>query len=237
MAQCCHIQSSILNCLYFCLVSILDLTTLLPYFVKTLVCMNTTIHIFEKKNCVCVCVYVCMCSVVSDSLGSHGLQPAMLLCPWDFPSKKYNVVGFLLFPTPWNLPDPGIEPKSPMSPALAGIVFTTCATWEARLHCSSWVAVCRNTSRAESWFPTDFCSPGNKPSGWLGFLSCLLLVAPGVWGLTRPRLCPSYPSECGLSLFLSCRKSVFLCVVVVLVCLWKVNSESSYSTISILNQN
>jgi len=30
-----------------------------------------------------------------------------------------------------NVPDPGIEPTSLMSPALAGGVFTTRATWEA----------------------------------------------------------------------------------------------------------
>ena len=27
-------------------------------------------------------------SVVSDSLGLHGVQPTRLLCPWDFPGKK-----------------------------------------------------------------------------------------------------------------------------------------------------
>ena len=34
------------------------------------------------------------------------------------------------FPRPGHLPDPGIEPKSLMSPALAGGFFTTSATWE-----------------------------------------------------------------------------------------------------------
>ena len=33
------------------------------------------------------------------------------------------------FPTPGDLPDPGIEPASPVSPALAGGFFTTRATW------------------------------------------------------------------------------------------------------------
>ena len=33
------------------------------------------------------------CSVVSDSLKPHGLQPARLLCPWDSPGKN-NGVGF-----------------------------------------------------------------------------------------------------------------------------------------------
>ena len=28
------------------------------------------------------------CSVVSDSLWPHGLQPARLLCPWDSPGKN-----------------------------------------------------------------------------------------------------------------------------------------------------
>ena len=38
--------------------------------------------------------------------------------------------GFPL-PTPGDLPDPGIEPVSLTSPALAGGFFTTSATWEA----------------------------------------------------------------------------------------------------------
>ena len=44
---------------------------------------------------------------MSDSLQPHGLQPAKLLCPWGFPSKKTGVgYRFLLqenFPTQgWN---------------------------------------------------------------------------------------------------------------------------------------
>ena len=31
------------------------------------------------------------CSVVSDSLWPHGLKPARLLCPWDFPGKNTGV--------------------------------------------------------------------------------------------------------------------------------------------------
>ena len=34
---------------------------------------------------------MCACSVVSDSLWLHGLQPARLLCPWDFPGKNTGV--------------------------------------------------------------------------------------------------------------------------------------------------
>ena len=35
-------------------------------------------------------------SVVSDSLGSHGLYPIRLLCPWNFPGKNTGV-GVLFF--------------------------------------------------------------------------------------------------------------------------------------------
>ena len=37
----------------------------------------------------------------------------------------------LLCPAPEDLPDPGIEPESAASPALAGGFFTTRTTWEA----------------------------------------------------------------------------------------------------------
>ena len=36
----------------------------------------------------------------------------------------------LPFPPPGDLPDPGIEPASLESPALAGRFFTTSTTWE-----------------------------------------------------------------------------------------------------------
>ena len=47
-------------------------------------------------------------SVVSNSLWPHGLYPSRPLCPWDFPGKNK-----LLFPSPGDLPNPGIEPRSP----------------------------------------------------------------------------------------------------------------------------
>ena len=37
----------------------------------------------------------------------------------------------LPFPPPGDLPDPGMEPASLTSPALAGRLFTTSAAWEA----------------------------------------------------------------------------------------------------------
>ena len=56
------------------------------------------------------------------------------LCPRDFPRQEYW--SGLPYPTPGDLPDPGIDPmsllsKSLLSTALAGGLFTTSATWEA----------------------------------------------------------------------------------------------------------
>ena len=46
-----------------------------------------------------------------DSLWPHGLQPTRLLCPWDFSRQGYW--SGLPFPSPGDLPNPGIEPRSP----------------------------------------------------------------------------------------------------------------------------
>ena len=48
-----------------------------------------------------------------------------LLCPWASPGKN---TGVLPFPAPGALSDPGIEPVSLASPALAGEFFTTGTT-------------------------------------------------------------------------------------------------------------
>ena len=48
---------------------------------------------------------------MSNSLRPRGLQPTRLLHPWESPGKKTGVgYHFLL---QGNLPDPGIEPRSP----------------------------------------------------------------------------------------------------------------------------
>ena len=48
----------------------------------------------------------------------------------------------LPFPTPGNLLHPGIEPGSPASPALAGGLFTTSASWEALTGVCEWTRKC-----------------------------------------------------------------------------------------------
>ena len=34
---------------------------------------------------------MCMCPVLSDSLGHHGLQPPRFFCPWNSPGKNTEV--------------------------------------------------------------------------------------------------------------------------------------------------
>ena len=52
---------------------------------------------YEKEY---INTHICVCelnrSIMSDSLQSHGLQPARLLCPWDFLGKTTGV-GCLFF--------------------------------------------------------------------------------------------------------------------------------------------
>ena len=51
------------------------------------------------------------CSVLSEPLQPRGLGPARLLCPQGF-SRQEHWSG-LPFPSPRDLPNPGMEPRSP----------------------------------------------------------------------------------------------------------------------------
>ena len=85
-----------------------------------------------KETCVCVvCVCVCVCQVtlvLSDSV-----------IPWTVTLQASMSMGFsrqecwsgLPCPPSEDLPNPGIEPAFPVSPALAGGLFTASTTWEA----------------------------------------------------------------------------------------------------------
>ena len=60
-----------------------------------------------------VSIYKCVlrCSVMSNSLGPHGLHPTRLLCPRGFSRQEYW--SGLPCPPSGYLPNPGIEPRSP----------------------------------------------------------------------------------------------------------------------------
>ena len=69
--------------------------------------------------------------VLADSLQPHGLELSRLLCPWGFSRQEYW--SGLPCPPLGDLLDPGIEPMSLMSPALAGKFFTTGTTWSCEM--------------------------------------------------------------------------------------------------------
>ena len=73
--------------------------------------------------------------------------------------------GRLLCPSPGDLSNPGIEPTSLMSPALAIGFFTTSATWETQL-----------------WMITDICFNLNLTVLHLGssLLGCMLWLSQGI---------------------------------------------------------
>ena len=103
---------------------------------------------------VCVCVCVCVCV--------HALSHVWLVAtPWtvalqvplsmEFSRQEYW--SELSFPTPGDLPDPGIQYVSLVSPALAGRFFTNCATWEAPApvspgESSGWLLLPPNPARS-----------------------------------------------------------------------------------------
>ena len=76
---------------------------------------------------VCVCVLNCFSRVrLCATLWTAAHQAPL---PMGF-SRQEHWSGRPC-PPPGDLPDPGIEPVSLKSPALAGGFFTTSATWEA----------------------------------------------------------------------------------------------------------
>ena len=81
-------------------------------------------------------------------------------------SREEYWIG-LPFPPPGDLPDLRIESTSPTSPALAGRLFTTSATWEAQ---STWYfqAVSHpSTNQAQTCWPSEVRQDWVH-SGWYG---------------------------------------------------------------------
>ena len=77
--------------------------------------------------------HVCVCKL--SGISHVWLFPTLWTVAHQAPLSKgfsrQEYGGGLPCPPPGDLPDPGIEPASLMSPALAGRFFTTIATWEA----------------------------------------------------------------------------------------------------------
>ena len=70
-------------------------------------------------------------SVMSQSWWPCGLQPARLLCPWDFPGRNIRVGCHFLFQvSSWPRDQNGVSSVSCIG-RQAGRFFATSATWEA----------------------------------------------------------------------------------------------------------
>ena len=73
----------------------------------------TLLYTWNQHNIVnqLCAVAVLIHSAESKSLWPHGLQPTRLLCPWGFSRQEYW--SRLPCSPPGDLPNPGIEPRSP----------------------------------------------------------------------------------------------------------------------------
>ena len=86
------------------------------------------------------------CSTLFDPMTVAHQAPLSM----GFSRQKYW--NGLLCPSLRDLPDPGIEPKSLASPALAGGFFTTSTTWEAQTRSGAILNIraefhCKNINR------------------------------------------------------------------------------------------
>ena len=74
----------------------------------------------------CTCVRVCvrLCVLVAGSCLIVALWTAAHQVPLSMGFSRQEYWSGLPFPTPGDLPDPGLEPASPVPPALAGGFFT-----------------------------------------------------------------------------------------------------------------
>ena len=68
---------------------------------------------------------------------SHFSHFWLFVTPWTVAHRQPRILEWVAMPSSRDLPDPGIEPMSLGSPALAAEFFTTSATWEALVYLES----------------------------------------------------------------------------------------------------
>ena len=109
----------------------------------------------------------------SICMHSKSIQSCLTLCDLMDCSLPGSSVGFssqeywseLPCPPPGDLPDPGIEHISLMSPALAGRFFTTSATWKAHIvQCIIFFISLATHSNVLVWRIPGTEEPGGLPS-------------------------------------------------------------------------
>ena len=80
--------------------------------------MYTEIHI---KSVLCAQLCPAFCNPMDCSLSGSSVRGIL----------QAGMLEWVATPSSRDLPNPGIEPRSRMSPVLAGRSFTTSGTWEA----------------------------------------------------------------------------------------------------------
>ena len=91
--------------------------------------------------CVCVCIYtyietyecVCLCARAYVQLLANPWN-AVHQAPLSIELSRQEHWSGFPFPTPGDIPDPGIQPESMASPALVSRFFTNSATWESHIY-------------------------------------------------------------------------------------------------------
>ena len=89
--------------------------------------MVTWIMIKRGHTAVCVCAQSGNCVPLFETPGTVACQ-----APLSMEFSRHEDWSWLPFPPPGDLFNPGVKPVSLTSSALAGIFFTTSATWEAQ---------------------------------------------------------------------------------------------------------
>ena len=93
--------------------------------------VNLDKGLIHRRTFILFCVCMCVCTHACEALLLSRVQ--LYVTPWTvacqaplfmaFPRQEYW--NGLPFPSPGDLPDPGMELQSPESPALPGGFFTT----------------------------------------------------------------------------------------------------------------
>ena len=97
---------------------------------------------------------------------SHFSSVQLLATLWTIAHQAPLSTGFPrqeYWPPPVDLPDPGIELTPLMSPALAGRLFTTRATWEAYQGVNRILEVTHNSIRTQG----GICWAKSASTGWM----------------------------------------------------------------------
>ena len=82
-----------------------------------------------QSVCACLCDKLLQsCPTLCDPIGCGPPGSSIHGILWA------RILDWIPCPPPGDLPDPGIESASLMSPALAGRLFTISATWEDYIH-------------------------------------------------------------------------------------------------------